>query len=98
VSYVILTSKPGLYRTEVTPGLRPVERFDYLFYGVVKARFVIAELLHETRIRVVDEGEPPTVNQVPSKFLERHDSLEAARRALADLTRFGTMDTKLVPA
>jgi hypothetical protein len=97
MSYVILTSKPGLYRTEITPGLSPVERYDYLFYGQLKARFVIAELLHETRIRVVEEGEAPVVNQVPSKFLERHASLEAARQALSDLTRFGTMDTKLVP-
>jgi hypothetical protein len=42
--YVILTSKPGQFRTEVARGLRPLEAYDYLFYGQTRAHFVIAEL------------------------------------------------------
>ena len=53
--YVILTSKPGLFRTEIVDGLRPLQAYDYLFYGIRKATFVIAELVKETKIRVVDE-------------------------------------------
>ena len=54
--YVILTSKPGQFRTEVASGLRPLESYDYLFYGETKAHFVIAELLEErTRIRVIED-------------------------------------------
>ena len=54
--YVILTSKPGQFRTEITEGLNPLEAYDYLFYGQKKAHFVIAELVKDdTRIRVVEE-------------------------------------------
>jgi len=42
--FVILTSKPGQYRTEIGPGLSAVEAWDYLFCGRVRAHFVIAEL------------------------------------------------------
>ena len=31
--YVILTSKPGQFSTEIVDGLRPLEAYDYLFYG-----------------------------------------------------------------
>ena len=34
--YVILTSKPGLFRTEIVDGLRPLQAYDYLFYGTGK--------------------------------------------------------------
>lgn len=94
--YVILTSKPGLFRTEVVDGLRPLEAYDYLFYGVKKATFVIAELLKDTKVRVVDEAwSPPIVNNVPSKFLEKFETRELAFSELQHLTTFGTMDTVL---
>ncbi len=38
-----------------------------------------------------------TVNLVPSKFLQRFDSLAAARAELQALCRFGAMDTQLQP-
>ncbi len=96
--YVILTSKPGQFRTELVPGLKPVEAFDYIFYGKCRARFVIAELAAETKVRVVDEVFPPVLNLVPSKFLEKFDSVEAARRELAHLTSFGNMQVELQAA
>jgi hypothetical protein len=94
--YVILTSKPGKFRTELGAGLCAVEAYDYLFYGKKCAHFVIAELLHELKVTVIDEAEPPTVNQVPSKFLEKFSHVDAARRELQHLTRFGSMQTALV--
>ena len=72
--YVILTSKPGQFRTETVNGLRPLEAYDYVFYGQTKAHFVIAELLDErTRIRVI-EDDTAIVNDVPSKFLEKFET------------------------
>lgn len=94
--YVILTSKPGQFRTEIVDGLRPLESYDYLFYGNKKANFVIAELLNETKVRVIDESwNTPIVNNVPSKFLEKFSTAEDALKELRHLTSFGTMDTAL---
>ena len=95
--FVILTSKPGQFRTEVAEGLRPVEAYDYIFGTTRRARFVIAELQRDTRVKVVDEAEPPVVNLVPSKFLEKFDSIEGARRELQHLTRFGSVRAILEP-
>ena len=93
--YVILTSKPGQFRTEMARGLRPLEAYDYLFYGQTKAHFVIAELLEDsTKVRVI-EDDTSIVNDVPSKFLEKFETTEQALKELRHLTSFGHMDTKL---
>jgi hypothetical protein len=96
--YVILTSKPGQFRTEPGEGLRPVEAYDYVFYGRRKARFVIAELLGEAKVRVIDETPPEVVNLVPSKFLEKFPSVERARVELRHLVRADDPDVALLPA
>lgn len=97
--YVILTSKPGQFRTEPVEGLTPVEAWDYLCHGARRARFVIAALDRETKVRVIDEAPPPVVNMVPTKFLERFGSIEDARKELAHLTTFGTsLQATLQPA
>jgi hypothetical protein len=93
--YVILTSKPGQFRTEAVGGLRPLEAYDYMFYGHTKAHFVIAELLEEsTKIRVI-EDDTAIINDVPSKFLEKFETTEQALRELRHLTTFGHMETEL---
>ncbi|SDT46504.1 ferredoxin [Bradyrhizobium canariense] len=93
--YVILTSKPGQFRTKVVQGLKPLEAYDYLFYGQTKAHFVIAELLEDsTRIRVI-EDDTAIVNDVPSKFLEKFETTQQALEELRHLTTFGHMDTEL---
>lgn len=93
--FVILTSKPGQFRTEITGGLRPCEIYDYIFYGQKRARFVIAELQHATKLMVIDETPPVRVNHVPSKFLPHFDSIESARAELSHLTRFGHIEASL---
>lgn len=93
--YIILTSKPGQFKTEILNGVKPLEAYDYYFYGCKKAHFVIAELLDErTKIRVV-EDETAIINDVPSKFLEKFESVEGAFNELKHLTTFGHMDTAL---
>ena len=94
--YVILTSKPGIYRTEPNEDIRVIETWDYLLEGRVRARFQLGELLRETRVEVIEEGDAPAVNTVPSKFLERFDTQEAGRRHLRQLCSFGTLDARLV--
>lgn len=86
---MILASKPGQYRTEPGEGVQPVEAWDYADGGKVRARFVIARMEGERRIRVVDEAEPPAISNLPTKFLDKYDSVEAARAALEDLAGHG---------
>ena len=94
--YGIRTSKAGQFRTEIVDGLKPLASYDYLFYGTKKATFVIAELLRDTKIKVIDEAwSPPIVNEVPSKFLEKFETPERAFSELQHLTTFGHMDTEL---
>ena len=94
--YVILTSKPGQFRTEIGEDLLPVEAYDYLFCGRKKAHFVIANLTRDVKITIVDESSPPVVNHVPSKLLAKFETVEAARHELKSLTHFGDMDISLV--
>lgn len=94
--YVILTSKPGQFRTEIGDALQPVEAYDYLFCGRKRAHFVIANLTRDVKITIVDESFPPVVNHVSSKFLAKFETVEAARHELNSLTHFGGMDIALV--
>jgi hypothetical protein len=93
--FVILTHKPGHFRTELCEGLEPVEQFDYHFANRKLASFVIARLLHPVRVALVEEEPPYTRNCVPSKFLPQFASLEAAREELQQLVSFGHLDTRL---
>lgn len=93
--YVILTSKIGQYHTEVGEGLKPIEAYDYVFFGRHKAHFVIAEISGEIRITIVDEAPPPVVNVIPSKFLPKYASVEAARRELQQLADDTAVDVVL---
>ena len=95
MSYVILTSKPGQFRTEVVDGLRPLESYDYTYAGRMRARFVIAELLSPSKVRIVDESPPPAVNLVPTKFLEKFKTIEGARRELEELAAAGGAEAAL---
>ena len=93
--YVILTTKPGVFRTEVGDDVDIIETYDYVFYGRALAVFRIARLHGDTRLIVTEETPPYVVNRVPSKFLEKFSSVEAARKELAHLTRFGSMESTL---
>lgn len=96
--YVILTTKPGQFRTELTADFEPMERYEYLFCGRKKADFTIAALaVPAPRVTIVEDGEPPLVNCIPAKFLPQFDSLEQARAELLQLAHFGSsQDISLV--
>lgn len=95
--YVILTTKPGIYRTEPNEDIELLEAWDYVFCGRTRARFQLGRLKKETRVRVVEEDGSGTVNLVPSKFLERFETREQARGELDHLCAFGTLDARLEP-
>ncbi len=94
--FVILTSKPGQFRTELVNGLEHVEAFDYMFYGRCKAHFVIASLQEAVKVKVIDETPPEVVNFIPSKFLEKFETLEQARGVLQALVQKGDADVTLI--
>ena len=93
--YVVLTTKPGEFRTVMTEGLRPVESYDYIFYGRKRANFTIAEIVDQMKIRIVEDEPPQIVNEVPSKLFEKFETIEDARHELQTLTTYGSMDIKL---
>ena len=96
--FVILTSKPGQYHTLPSADIELIEAWDYQFYGRLQAQFVIGKLLRETKVQVIEEGPGGTTNRVPSKFLERFESLEQARSELQHLCQFGALDSTLTAA
>lgn len=97
-TYVVLTSKPGQFRTEPGPGLVPLEAWDYFWGGRLRARFVIARLDEDTRVAIHDEAPPHGVNRVRTKFLPRHASLDAARAEIGQLARHGGAQARLEPS
>ena len=97
MSYVILTSKPGRFRTELTAGFTLIEAWEYRFHGATRAQFVIAAVAGTPRLTIIDLAGPPVVNRLPSKFLPRFASPEAARAELTQLAQHGGDAAALVP-
>jgi hypothetical protein len=93
--FVILTSRPGQCRTELGDGLEICEAYDYHFYGQQKAQFVIAELLSDVIVRVIDETPPERVDEIPSRFLPKFSAIGDARAELQSLINFGGIDAML---
>lgn len=93
--FVILASHPGRYRTELGDGLEHCEAYEYVFCGQIKGRFVIASLLRDVKVRVIDETPPERINDIPSKFLEKFATIEAARARLNTLSGVARLDTEL---
>lgn len=96
VAYVILTSKPGQYRTEAIGKLTPAEAWDYLYCGRHLATFVIAAVYGEARIRIVDESGDATVNDMPIRFLEKFSNRDTAFSALQVLVGTRNSNARLV--
>ncbi len=93
--YVIITSKPGVYRAELEGGADAVESYEYLFYGRRKAIFRLVRLDQEGYVRITEEDPPHVSNRVRTKFLEHFDTLEQARQEIDHLIRFGCLDAAL---
>jgi len=96
IAWVILVSKPGLYRTEAGGALIPAETWDYVYCGRHLATFVLATLHGEARIRVIDETGDGSVNDMPIRFLEKFRDREAAFKALQVLVGKRDGDAQLL--
>jgi ferredoxin len=83
--YIVLTSRPGQYRSEPTPGITPIETHDYFYGARHVAAFVVARLDAHARVRIVDESAPDEANLVPTKFFEKFDSVSEAVASLESL-------------
>lgn len=83
--YIVLTSRPGEYRSEPTPGITPVETHDYYYGTRHVAAFVVAKLDAQARVRIVEEAAPQGVNLVPTKFYETFESVSEAVASLEAL-------------
>jgi hypothetical protein len=97
MTFVILTSKPGQYETQMVEGLVSAESYEYKFYERTLARFDIVRLVEDVRIKIVDAQDPTQVNFVPSKFLEKFVSIEDACAALRTLVKTDSKHVYLVP-
>jgi hypothetical protein len=93
--YAILTSKPGQYHATFGVGATAVESYEYLFYGRCKAIFDVIQLDRDIRVTITEDTPPYISNSVPSKFLEKFDTLEQARASLEELIAFGNLDAQL---
>lgn len=94
--YVILTSKPGEYRTEAGAGTTVLNHYEYRFYGKTKAIFAIAMVEKDARVSIVEETEGGTINNIPTRQMEKFDSEQAALSELEGLTHFGSIEAELV--
>lgn len=93
--YVILTTKPGVFKTELSDGLTAVEAYDYILFGKRQAQFVIARIEGSPKIHIVEDEPPHVANRVPSKFLQKYESIGAAHRELLHLAKFSRGDASL---
>lgn len=93
--YVVLTSKPGEYRTEPGVGVEVVAAYEYYFHGRFKAVFAIARIQEKSRVRIVEETPNGTTNDIPTRQMEKFATPEQAYEELAGLTRFGTQQAEL---
>jgi hypothetical protein len=98
--YIVLTSRPGQYRSEPTEGITPVETHDYFYGQRHVAAFMVALLEGNARVRIVEEAVPgggaPSVNLVPTRFFEKFASLREALDSIEDLAGHGHDEAKLI--
>ncbi|RYM00269.1 hypothetical protein EWH99_12460 [Sporolactobacillus sp. THM7-7] len=86
--YMILTNKQA-YQTELTnEGLKPVETYDFYFFGQVKAKYTIVKVLDPSvKIKIYEnhDGQKKYVNEIRMKFFDQFDSVEDAREELFEI-------------
>lgn len=93
--YVVLTSKPGEYRTEPGVGVEMVAAYEYHFQSRFKAVFAIARIQEGSRVRIVEETPNGTINDIPTRQMEKFATAEQAYEELAGLTQFGSIQAEL---
>lgn len=95
--FIVLTTKPGEYRTEAGEGTTVLSSYEYKFYNKTKAIFSIAQIEEGARVVIIEDGEGGTINSIPTRQMEKFTSVEEALNELESLTQFGSIEAELVP-
>ncbi|MCQ9617744.1 ferredoxin [Paenalcaligenes niemegkensis] len=96
--YVVLTTKPGEYRSEGGEGVETIAAYEYRFYGKTKAIFTIAKINEDSRVLIIEEGPGGTTNNITTRQMEKFDTVDDAYAELESLTNFGSIDAELIKA
>lgn len=91
--YVVVTSKPGVYKSRLNADAKIIESYDYYFYDRHLATFHLAELLGDGHVEIIEEE--GGINRVPTKFLEAFDTLKEAKAEIDELITFGNLEVRL---
>ena len=95
--YVVLTTKPGEFRTEMSPGVQAVETYDYIFYGRKRASFTIAKLADDQQAGSASSRTSRRRSKTTCRASCSRSSTRSRTRAheLKTLTSYGSMDIQL---
>ena len=96
--YIILTSKPGRFKSEICGSAKLIEAYMYTFFKDLKAKFFIYQINGDIKIKITDETPPMVTNYFSSKFLEKFTSIEEARSELKTLAPANNPNIQLTKA
>lgn len=96
--YTIVTSKPGVYVSEIPADTKVVQTYKYMFSGHCKAIFQIIELEDDVKVKITELDPPHIVNVISSKFLGSFGSEQAAQNEIRHLVYFSNLDVSLDPS
>lgn len=91
--FVVITSKPGVYKSTLDASAKLIEAYNYYFYEKHLATFHLAELQGDGYVEIKEEE--GGVNRVPTKFLESFNTLEEAKAEIDELITFGNLEVRL---
>jgi hypothetical protein len=94
-TYIIVTSKPGKFHSELIGTSIQVETYEYYFHSELKAKFSIHQIEEEVQIKITDETLPVAINIISSKFLPRFDHIKMAQKELKTLIPNGSKYVRL---
>ena len=96
--FIILTSKPGPFNSEICDVAKLIEAYNYVFFKEIKAKFFIYQIESDIKIKITDETSPIVTNYISSKFLEKFSSIEEARSELRTLAPTNNLNIQLTQA
>jgi hypothetical protein len=96
--YVILTNKDACVTTTNSKGLVPVESYNFLFFGKLKANYTIVEVTEDNaKIQITETTTDKSyVNHIPVKFFDSYGTIKEAQEELQELADPTSEDSKLL--
>lgn len=95
--YIILTNKDDYTTRLDTPGIEPVETYEYYFYSRRLAEFTIAKVLDEdTRTIIQDHEDTTKICDIPSRVFPSFEDIKDARKEINELANSNLDYVKLV--